>query len=92
MSKSELKMSKSELENVQRIEHLKKRPKIILVVEMGALGSYLFRSFLVNDPFRSCFSQSLNKFISFVLKNIVNFPSILFVFSLKNRSRKSFVQ
>ena len=39
-------MSKSELENVQRIEHLKKRPKIILVVEMGALGFYLFRSFL----------------------------------------------
>jgi len=55
--------------------------------EVGRLGSvrflYSFCLFLYNNSKKKYF---------FVLKNIANFPSISFVFSVNNRSAKSFIQ
>ena len=51
----------------------------------GTFGFFHFvPSLFVNDPFHSL--------ISYVLKNIVNFPYILFVFLLNNYSVKSLLQ
>ena len=46
----------------------------------------------MNEPFRSFFSIVRKKVISFVLKIIVHFSSILFVFSVNDRLVKSIIQ
>ena len=70
-------------------------PPPSLPVEMGAVGFFKFCSFIMveNDRFSSFFFQLVkNKLISFLLKTIVHFSSISFVFSVKDRSVKPFFQ
>ena len=49
------------------------------------IGAFSFCTFIVREPPISFFFQSFKKMILFVLKNIVHFSSISFVFSVNDR-------
>ena len=62
--------------------------KIILVVELARL-TFKFSIYIVRErPILFIFNRSKKKFILFVLKIIVHFPSISFLFSLNDGSVK----